>query len=79
MKYMALVVDHARPMFCDRKCCAEVVDHESPTLAKYAEDVVEKKSRVACHASFEVVENARPTEVKYDALVVLKKLLTDFQ
>ncbi len=57
------------------KYIAEVVDHERPTDAKYADDVVEKKSRVAFQASVLVVENARPTLVKYVALVVLKKLL----
>jgi hypothetical protein len=41
------------------KWMAEVVDHERPTDAKYADDVVEKKSRVVFHAS---------------ALVVLKEL-----
>ncbi len=46
------------------KCIADVVDHERPTLAKYAELVVLKKSRVAFHASVLVVLNARPTDVK---------------
>jgi hypothetical protein len=40
--------------------------------------VVEKKLLTVFHASAEVVENERPTLVKYAALVVLKKLLTFF-
>jgi hypothetical protein len=57
------------------KYCADVVDQLSPTLAKYADDVVEKKSRVFFQASDDVVLNARPTEVKYAAELVEKKLL----
>ena len=57
------------------KYIALVVDHERPTDAKYADEVVEKKSRVAFHASDDVVENERPTEVKYAADEVEKKLL----
>jgi hypothetical protein len=37
--------------------------------------VVEKKSRVFFQASDDVVLNERPTEVKYAAELVLKKLL----
>mgnify|MGYP001605979736 CR=1 FL=1 len=55
------------------KYIALVVDHERPTDAKYADEVVEKKSRVAFHASDDVVENERPTEVKYVAELVEKK------
>ena len=40
--------------------------------------MVEKKSRVAFHASLLVVLNERPTEVKYVAELVEKKLFTFF-
>ncbi len=47
---------------------AEVVDHERPTDAKYADEVVEKKSRVAFQASDDVVEKKNPLSmlVRYD-------------
>ncbi len=40
---------------------ADVVDHERPAEAKYAELVVEKKLFTFFQASADVVENERPT------------------
>ncbi len=56
-----------------------MVENARPTLVKYADDEVEKKSRAFFHASDDVVLNERPACVKYCELVVLKKLFTDFQ
>ena len=61
------------------KYVADVVDQLSPAAVKYCELVVEKKSRVAFHASDDVVLNERPAAVKYCDDEVEKKLLTDFQ
>jgi hypothetical protein len=50
-----------------------VVLKARPTDVKYVALVVEKKSRVAFHASVEVVENERPAATKYCSDVVEKK------
>ncbi len=46
------------------KYIADVVDHESPAAEKYVAEVVEKKLLTFFHASAEVVDHERPTEVK---------------